>query len=66
MQRHVFAEGPEPMLLRSEDLDDADDEPDRLSVLEAKLAAVEALASKANVTAQEVAAAVKNAKPPDR
>lgn len=36
---------------------------DRMAVLEAKIAAAEELASKANVTAQEVAAAMKNAKP---
>lgn len=36
---------------------------DRIAALEAKVAAAEALASKANATAQEVAQAMKNAAP---
>lgn len=45
------------------EVDDTITPDERIASLEAKLAAVEALATKANATAQEVARAAKDAKP---
>lgn len=60
---HVYENG-ELVDTYEEDVPDAPPtDAERIAALEAKLAAVEALATKANAAAQEAAQAVKDAKP---
>lgn len=60
----VEADVPEADLRAAVDATPAwQERPDRIAVLEAKVAAAEALAEKANATAQEVAAAMRDAAP---